>query len=46
MINESGTLGGVRISKETKVLGEKTKWHFVHHKCCMTRPGTEPGPSS
>jgi hypothetical protein len=47
MINEDdcGAIGGMKIGRETEVLGEILPHrHFVHNKSHMTRPGLEPGP--
>jgi hypothetical protein len=39
-----GAMGGIKIGRETEVLGEKVpRRHFVHHKFHITRPGLEPG---
>jgi hypothetical protein len=38
-----GEIGGMKIGRETEVLGENLPRHFVHHKSHMTRPGFEPG---
>jgi hypothetical protein len=43
MIGEGdcGAIGGIKIGRETEVLGEAP---FVHHKSHLTRPGIEPEP--
>jgi hypothetical protein len=43
--DDCGTFGGMKIAKETEVLGENLLQHyFVHHKSHMSRPGLETGP--
>jgi hypothetical protein len=43
--DECGAVGGMRIGRETEVLGENfPQSHFVHHKFYMTFPRLEPGP--
>jgi hypothetical protein len=35
--DECGAVGGMRIGRETEVLGENVlRWHYVHHKSHMT----------
>jgi hypothetical protein len=42
---EHGAVGGMRIGRETKVLGgNPPQCHFVNHKSHVTCPGLEPGP--
>jgi hypothetical protein len=37
MMDENGALSGMRIGKETEVLGENLpQCHFLHHKSHMT----------
>jgi hypothetical protein len=41
--DECGTVGGMRIGRETEVLGENLPHcHFVHQKSHMTLSGIEP----
>jgi hypothetical protein len=43
--DECGAVGGMRICRETEVLGENLpQCHFVYHKSHMTWPRLEPGP--
>jgi hypothetical protein len=43
--DECGAVGGMRIGKETEVIGENVpQCHFVHHKSHMISSGLEPGP--
>jgi hypothetical protein len=40
-----GAIGGMKIGRETEVLGENlSQRHFAHHKSHTTRPELEPGP--
>jgi hypothetical protein len=42
---DCGAIGGIKIGRETKVLGENLlQRHFFHHKPHMTRSGLEPRP--
>jgi hypothetical protein len=42
---DDGEFGGMKIGRETEVLGEHPpQGHFVHHKSHFIRPGIEPGP--
>jgi hypothetical protein len=42
---DDGEFGGLKIARETEVLGEKLpQRYFAHHKSHLTRPGFEPGP--
>jgi hypothetical protein len=44
--DECGAVGGMRIGRETEVLGEiLPQCHFVHHESDMTWPEIEPGSS-
>jgi hypothetical protein len=41
-VNEYGGVGGMRISKGTKILGRNLRQcHFVHHISHMIQPGIE-----
>jgi hypothetical protein len=42
---DCGVIGGMKIGRGTKVLGEiLLQHHFVYHKSHMSRPGYEPWP--
>jgi hypothetical protein len=41
---DDGEVGGMKIDRETEVLGENLpQRHIVHHKTHLTRPGLKPG---
>jgi hypothetical protein len=45
MIGDCGEIGGMKIGRETEILGENLpQRHFVNDKSHLTRPGFDPGP--